>query len=518
MRAAVFYVFLLVSAGPAMAQTTPEELRAMAYAGDIEGAEAALAQAHQQTLDGTLAYDDLRALVSILIVTHPDVVDFVEDWRTAYPDSPYAKTLQVFHMRQAAWYVRGEDSARKTHPLALETFRMLQLEGMELALSAYRDAPDYILASDAVFAHQRTTRVLSNDELLEILVDVMDITPSHGSLLRLMSVTQYNWNGGGHRVVVALCEMFADKITDVENYTPDVCSIEMIHAYPHSDEAAQYAYQLLDDHDHPLTDLVRVRRGMERQTEEDRAFILDYMSQPDFLDHEMAERFKYSFRNDDESEAVMQSLDERLIAFATEELPHDPFNPDLMKIAAHDYYILRTYRGKSDPERSKLFALRLLAISPYDASNWESAAGYLQDPDPLVNLSQADPYYTNMIFFRNHSPYSVFWFIRAKLIAYTGYIEAVERGDIAPLNDTEFQEQLLCPLARATRVLEGVCEINVEEGCSVLDNKSELYDKATNEVSDRDLCEFERTAPLQELMYTPVKVRFEGVDAGIANR
>ncbi len=212
MRTFLIFAVLCLIAVPARAAIDPIALREMAYRHDIDGAEAAMAQAQAQALTGSLSPDDLRAIVAILNVSHPDVVDFVGDWLAAYPASPYAQTIRASQMTRAAWMVRGTGSVRQTHPLAMSTFHQTVDDAMTLALSAYATAPDFIPASDAIFGLQFATKTLSNDAYFAVLDHVMARNPNHESLARALNLAMPQWGGGGKPMIRTICRTYAEQI------------------------------------------------------------------------------------------------------------------------------------------------------------------------------------------------------------------------------------------------------------------------------------------------------------------
>jgi len=517
MRLTVFVAILLLASRAVIAQTAPEQIRDYAYSGDVPRVEAAFAQAHQASLTGQISFDELRALSDILIVTHPDIIDFTIQWREDYPGSPYAAALRSAQLMQNSWTIRGTKSIRDTHPDALRTFQELQVAAVGLAQEAYGAAPDYVAASDVMFRGQLATKPLSNNAYYEMLQDVMDVTPSRQSLAHALSVTLPNWGGGGYRVILPICDEFAAKVIDVAGYTTDVCAIDMIHQFDRSDAARNYADGLLDSVSHPLTDPARARRAMARQADGDRGFLIEYMSRPEFMDIRTASRFKSYFRNDDESEALMVALDSRLQANAAEQLRHDPLNMDHMSIIKREIIILAELSIRPDRERNRIFAQRSILVSPYDSSNWESAATFLGRGNTIEKLSGYDPYLINAIFYSDHSMLSLRALMIKKTNGYQNYQRRVSTGEISPLPEEELHREVHCPAIRLARLMQAVCDGRGQD-CNEATGLSDSLDQIFSEVEAGDLCQYERNASTADLLYTPVQVDLTGWDDGIANR
>ncbi|EBA12999.1 DUF4034 domain-containing protein [Roseobacter sp. CCS2] len=517
MRLTFLVAILLLTSRALLAQTTPEQIRNYAYSGDVLRVEAAFAQAHQASLTGQISYNDLRALSDVLTVTHPDIIAFTVKWREEYPDSPYAMALRSAQLMQNSWTIRGTKSIRDTHQEALRAFHELQVAAVALAREAYDAAPDYVAASDVVFRGQLATKPLSNRAFYTMLRDVMEATPSRQSLAYALSVTLPNWGGGGYRVILPLCDEFAAKVVDVTGYTTDVCAIDMIHQFDRSDAARNYADGLLDSVFHPLTDPARARRAMARQAEGDRRFLIEYMSRPGFMDIRTASRFKWNFRNDDETEALMVALDARLQANAAEQLRHDPLNIDHMSIIKRETIILAELTIRPDRERNRIFAQRSILVSPYDSSNWESAATFLGRGNTIESLSSYDPYLINAIVYSDHSMLSLRALMIKKTGGYRKYLQRVSTGNITPLPEEELHHVVHCPAIRLARLMQAVCD-GRDQDCNEAAGLSDSLDQIFSEVEAGDLCQYERNGSIADLLYTPVQVDLTGWDDGIANR
>ncbi len=188
----ILLIATLRLAAPAWAMDG-DEMRALALALDVDGAETAMQAAHRAALAGHTNQNDLRLAYVALSVSDLRISSFVGRWMVAYPRSPYAMTAQAWQQHQAGLQVRGEGTLRETYPDAIADFVTRHGTAMDFALQAYALAPDLIPASDAVFRLQRTTRRLSDADWWQVVSEVMAVTPTLGSLWRAADATEPQW-------------------------------------------------------------------------------------------------------------------------------------------------------------------------------------------------------------------------------------------------------------------------------------------------------------------------------------
>lgn len=123
MRTLIVGFLFIINATMAQAAIDPDRLHDLAYQGDIAGVDAAMAEAHQQSLTGEITYDDLRDLVGVRTRTHPDMDDFRAQWIEALPASPYAQMTTAWSLYNDSIAIRGTYSARDTPEQATNVFR-----------------------------------------------------------------------------------------------------------------------------------------------------------------------------------------------------------------------------------------------------------------------------------------------------------------------------------------------------------------------------------------------------------
>ena len=107
MRLLIAIILCMVQASVALGQTTAEQLRDWAFAGDFDAMERRFALAHSQSVNDDLSYEALREMTEGVAVSHPSVVQTIDAWLEALPDWPYANTIRAMQYADLAWSVRG---------------------------------------------------------------------------------------------------------------------------------------------------------------------------------------------------------------------------------------------------------------------------------------------------------------------------------------------------------------------------------------------------------------------------
>ncbi len=210
MRSLISSLILLLCATSASAAIHHDALRDLAYQGDIAGVEAAMQEAHQQSLSGEIPYDDLRWLVTTLSSNHPDLEDFRNQWLAAMPDSPYAQATMSWFLYERSFAIRGGALPGDTPPEALRAFSQMKNEALSLMESAFTTAPDFIPASDGAIVMNKHVRFLRVWRRKIIIANVMATTPNFGSLVRASYLSNRSWGGPGQILITELCDRYFD--------------------------------------------------------------------------------------------------------------------------------------------------------------------------------------------------------------------------------------------------------------------------------------------------------------------
>lgn len=512
----------VLSATSVVAAISPEEMRALAYANDIDAAEAAMAEAHAESLTGETSFEDLRALVDILRTTHPDVVDFVGAWRVAYPDSAYPKAIQAFQLNDLSWHYRGQEFADKTHPDAIWAFRKMQDEAAILASEAFEISADFLPASDAVLTMQLATRHLRPARFEGVQRMVMSRQPNTHTLYLAARTAMPQWGGGGNRAIRQLCGFYAVLVPDPE-YSTDVCAAEMIAAFGDDQKAGEFLDTVISASDHPNLWEARIRRAMHHRTPADRAFLMDHLAQPGSTTGFLPHFFRYWFDQDADSLQLLEDVNRRMQAEARAALRHDPFNGEQLTVALGDYVpFAQSHNGLW--KDSDILRRRMVLARPFDAATWTNATTGMPEVYEAATIRDQDAYFINAIYYSDHGMSEVLALYGRKYRMYYRYHDANVRYQITPdyLSEEEEIELLLCPIARLSRMVRVHCE-TFEGSTPVLmcDPTHGAAPKAAFILADRGaeaLCPDEMAAPLVELGYLPLPVDLGPLMQGAANR
>jgi hypothetical protein len=503
-------VFLILLATPLWADEATDRLsaeaRAMIYAHDIDGFRTAITAAHAADLAAKGDQNMQRALYRPFTVTDPRVTAFTADWLAAEPDSPYALIARVWHLRALGIAIRGSDLPRFTWHQAMEQMGELHGEALTMALRARDLAPDLVAASDAVIRLSQGFGIAGVAE--EELARIMAIAPNHGSILRAANSLAPKW-GGSVDAIARVCEKYAPQVPDVPGYTVDICLVEMFDDIGLQGAPQTWSWnRLLELPDHPH--LINARKssvlgGFGGTPETNIAALEAYIAnggtevvvanQLDYL------RAKQSWS----TVATYPDAVEQARETARAELAHDAGNPQLVE----HYFEMVSQSTLSPPladsEQAAILE-KLLTIAPYNVDAWTSLAYTLPGESAEQFRARANAA-TNAVVYSNH---------KAQIIAVTlpifaqRYHDAVQQavtdanGDPNTGPSAETDTDVTCPYVRLVRLLEYSCaaqDISADE-CARYPKMEEMQ-ADLSQIAARGICEWERTADIDSIMFTP---------------
>ncbi len=518
MRSIISGVILLVSATFAQAAVSPDALRQLAYEGKYADVDAVMREAHQQSLSGEISYDDLRGLVFVLTRTHPDMVDFRHKWLEAIPDSPYALTAQAWYTHNEAYNMRGTALARDVPREAIWEFSRLKNEAHRLMLRAYDLAPDFAPASDGAIRMLKKRGILWQWQLDRIVAAVMADTPNFGTLQRASTHSDRRWGGVGPALNDDLCDRYFDKIPEYPDLTKDACTVSLMALNGQLDERSNFVADVLDREDHEVLAYARVRRALERKTDEDRQIVMQYLDNVSFdtpwfhSDLEVAQLFSsnWTFIQDEESIAFRQRLQNRLHEEVHAQLVHDPFTVELLRIAAWDYNLISDLRLFHNYEHFTYW-LRIAVAQPYDLSNWMKAGiaqGRLMD-GPSLNI--LDTGYHNAVAYSDHNVFMITNFLQAKLSQYDLFLELGEGhvvNDRRLPSEEVFMTEVGCTLATLIRLFRDAAAIAPEEHRNSLDGTriGLNIDQVENDLKASGYCDHIWETSMEDLRLEPIEI------------
>ena len=521
---------------PTLTSATPswEDIRTLAYKNDVTAVENAMAQAHRMTLDGELTYDELRNLQKGFLTTHPHMIEFTSRWMQEYPFSPYAATVRAFQLNNAAWDMRGGGYVSETHPDALDAFYELREEGQRLARFAYTSARSYIPASDAFLVLEFANQSMADNELFAEVKRIMRETPNTGTLYRALRMGDPNWGGDGIRMVREYCANFASLISDIEGYTTDVCVADQIHwqGLQH-DDYANFSYGVLERTNHPELEHVRRNLALERGTEADKIYLLDWLSESDNYNYTVARKYADKFALDDRATEVLQQMDQRLQDMALEALPHDPFSPKLIRILTRERPYYPRLRAAQHAEHVN-YLKRLAVSKPYDEQTWMDIANHLETNHIYYSIADEIPFWENAIYYSYYDD-EVLWLAQATMAeTHTNFTNTKNFFELAGpaafegsepeitesfLEEVEvfLEENVYCEIYRIKRFQEAICEWKDEDPRICLASFGPPFHEVIEIVEKRDICRSERFDALETLAYTPSPINVESLNVEMAS-
>lgn len=517
MRPLLSGILFLVSATFAQAEIQPEDLRELAYKREFQGVEAAMAEAHQQSLTGEIRYDDLRDLLEVLTRTHPDMDDFRVLWLEKLPTSPYAQMATAWSLYNDSFAIRGEALARETPRPAMQAFSRMQNEAMQLALSAYDTAPDFVPASDGIIRMQLTTKTLWSWMIRSVIANTMTTTPNFGSLLRASYLSNPRWGGAGQQYNVNLCDNYFDRIPEYPDLTKDACIVSLLHANDQLDGNWDYVAEVLDQDDHELLIGARVSRALERRTDEDRQIIMNYLRTVSFDDPWITYEFRIARRfagrergyGNQDVDAFFDALQIRIRAELTTELERNPYHLPLLRIVIENQSYLWTLIQSNTLELHN-YSLRKAVIQPYHARNWTDANDpYAQRENPTVLNTFDTPNY-NAVVYSDHSVFAITNFLQPKLEQYRRFRDPI--GTLGFLGWPEPTEEELiseigCRVATLIRLFDDAAKrypesLNFIEGFRINQNLNEI--KA--DLRTLEACDYVWDATIEDLRFDPIEI------------
>ncbi len=516
MRFLISSLIFLFSVTSVSAAIDHDALRDLAYQGDIAGVEAAMHEAHQQSLSGEIPYGDLRWLVTVLSSTHPDLEDFRNQWLAAMPESPYAQATMSWFLYNRSFDMRGNAMPRDTPPQALRVFSQMLGEALSLMESAFTTAPDFIPASDGVIAMNKHVRFLRAWRRKIIIANVMATTPNFGSLIRASYLSNPNWGGPGPVLIADLCNRYSDQIPEYPDLTKEACIVSLWAANDQLEGNWSYAADVLDRDDHVVLRETRVQRALARNTEADRQFVMDYLRDTRFDTPWIkgtiwtAHRFsRISFTYVPNGyRAFLSELQDRLHQEVRAQLVHDPFNLYLLRVATWQHPSISRNDLINNNEYAN-FLMRIAVAQPLHLDNW-TTAGTEQTHDMYADsLNTRDTASINAIAYSDHNVFMISNFLGAKLRQRRNFYEYQGKnfeGRTWP-PEAAFQSEVECRIATLLRLYEHAAQTapehrNATDGFKINQN----LEQVTAELKATRVCDHIWQAPIDALRFEPIEI------------
>lgn len=491
------------------------------YARAFDRMEAIMAQTQDMMHEGSATTEDMRVKFQDFTTTNPKVIEFVEDWVTQYPDSPYAHTAQAWVLYAIGWNVRGEKWAKDTYPEALYMHRQMLDAALGHATMAYEIDPSLIPASDAIVALGKSTD--SKDWAAHVLDQVMETQPNWGTLSRSLALAQPGY-GGTSELADAICEyygpMLSQPIEDMVRYCKTVAN--GMYFGDRWDEVRDW---VRDDPD-PIWDYYRVQSMYSETaaTADQVAFAVNYFKNNDVTNLRMADKFDRYYAGSPMGEPVIEIVLERAKGYARKTLEHDPYNLNALSVLLRDSYtvtkeadgtVMHRPTGIPTAVDEMDYHRRRLLAAAYHAEYWTDYARSVQSlshrhDDRSKRLFLTDPAWINAIVYSRHGRNQVQSFFHRKITQLATLRQEQGEGwgpewdDLAAT--TDWHESIICPLIRLMRLDDGLKELG-KKAYGELDLEYRSKVNALRVQAKKDgKCRAEETASLDALYFSPVEV------------
>lgn len=464
-------LFLLLGllATPAQAAISADDLRALVLKRDFVATDAALIAAHAEY---TTAHtpDAERDLYVVFGLTDPAIGQFVLDWAKNDPDNPRALTAKAWNLYDWGWILRGERTVQNTSAEALDALASRHTAAFLLFKQATELQPGLIPASDGLL---RLTATLGNKSIIPLELErIMTSQPNRGSLMRAMVSLAPQWNGRPEQVNL-LCDRYAPKITDIKDYTPEVCRIDAVYYadFWYGDQRAA-AHQLLMFTLNPVLDYAReadILAGLMTQEETIAALQAIKAKRP--LTLKEAEKLDYTLMDfnrtlpQDAHYPEYKAALLREIDLGDAALVRDPFNPDLL-----DHYIevrlgavYNLERPIAPAEKADMIKRlqTVLKVVPTSPELWADLAQLTLQSNDLDSIARAEPYFHNAIYYARYGTTQFADAVRPKVemvLDYKNYMHAADISGLTPEQLAKLDEIVNCPLAEQLSILGMVCQ------------------------------------------------------------
>ena len=515
--------------------TIKDEIWAAIDDGDYASVEASLANAQMDFLRGGLSGNDMRELFSLFHVNNPDLIRFVDGWLSDHPHSPFAHTAQAWLLHKISWGIRGDGPAREIYPRALAEFREMQFLAWHHALQAYETDKRFLPASDAILGLANPTG--GQRRGYDVLREVMETDPNMGTLTRGVGLTHAGWGGGGSwQKAQKICDHYGPMIDGYSTDPVTYCKLYARGNYHRDKDSRAWLIETLMTGDYPdLEHLVLFRFTHSTATRAEAMFARAYLTREGVTNVEYAREFDWNLALKYDFDFISEAHQRRAQTEARAALKRDPYNPELIRTLQSSISRLtrteESFRSTvvDDPTREERieYARRMLVASPYNPRNWSDygRALYPQSPE---NVLKDEPFNINKIVYSDHAPGYLlgYAFDKWRLLA------ALERLDTDPESEAwkrlseerraqaektrqewlavrgrvNLDTEIRCPMMRAYRLFQFVCETSRDSECNAGTEQTEMIEIVRDDVNRRRVCTGVMAVDALDLFYSPIHV------------
>ena len=491
--------------GPAArADALEDNVRAALDARDIAALESLLAEAHAEAVAAT-DFTSLRAVYNNLFETaHRARFAATETWFQTVPTSPYAATALAWSYHHRSFLLRGQRALSATSDEAYSAYAAERGAARALVGDALDAAEDFIPALDLALLLMTDSR--ADAEIVKSLAArALDLAPSRRTLRLAQVALSFDW-GGSMQDNLDLCVSLADK---VPGYDADLCLIEVAFQNKATGAFREAALTALETRDEPFLDYARLdaylnewRSRPEAADEAQRIHRAMLANELDidgfkFALQQMQEIFGLTFYWIEMRTAPLAALRARLV--------DDPQNYRLALALADELFELRADDPSVDLGEAEALWPDMLALGHYEPDVWRMGMALAVDTPWPAYTAQA-PFRANQIYYSNHDAGVLRFYL---MDLFQGWMIATgeTRTAEAEVDPEALKEMVRCPLFRVSRLYDAVCATDPGAGgCTIGGWGSDFPARARRLMKKETACEWERTAPLDELVFAPVPV------------
>ncbi len=470
-------------------------------AGDYDRVDQLLADEHKHAV-ATREFTPLRNTYgTVFVVVNRERFAQANDWLAAKPDSPYAAAALAWLHYKRAWEYRGNSLVRYVSAEAWDHFRVERDLAEEMAERALEEGDDFLPAIDALL---QLRRIGGNKMPVSPLVmRALNVAPGRHALLLGLQALDPKW-GGNPAEVAALC---ADAVPKIPDYSEELCLIDTVFTLGLSGAARATALGYLDKQDEAFLDNDRLdaylNEWRDRPEAKDEAMrILD--AQGGNASEWELNAYATQFGRRDYYEAMHPKLRENM----RDRLAYSPQESSVVGWLADDIMRRHSYQDPLDaPKEAFAMWLDTLELSAFDGNTWLLGSHIDSIANGAWDYERRKPFFENAIYYSNYRPYAF-----SEYMMFLGQLYQIATNPkmrVSPgvaFDDAKIEAATSCEMVRAVRFFYEACQMNPSDrGCRTFGVVEEAIASA-RKLLDEEGCERERTAPLEELAYSPVPI------------
>lgn len=478
------------------AETSRVSVRAALDQGDIAALERLMADLHQRARSST-DWTELRQIhIDLIATTHPHRSAVIEAWRQRYPRSVYAAAA-VAHMvlkHHDILVARGAQALLK---------RDTPERAAEAAVDAVFAGPHYVPALEAWLALPGRERGTRLERLIE--TRLMQTSPDRASLHAILkSKTTPTWRNATNQVVEACVE----HAGNVQGYNAEICIAEAAMTLNGLGELRPFAVEYIRNSVDPLLNEARMRAAVQNKIDVPQEALQAWLEMGPATDDDAVRHaglgsvIEYRLGLEGAHEAARN----RALAYINRRLRDDPLNQALILEKVRILYLRFT-----ETRAPGLLAQARSAwpdARPFAGSSprfWEYGA-LLEGADRhVMDVRSRMPYRETAIVMSEHNSYSIMMYFVELRTAY----EAARSGQFNPAlargaaeHAGRIAQDLRCPLLRAARLADAICQVNGRGG-TICDPNEQFFEHvpATLRLGHLGLCDAVQKTPISALKY-----------------